>query len=449
MIGTDVRTAAHLASAREDAPLSPDALHRLGMSAARRRRSRGIFADLSPAAATAGITTFIWYGFGLLPLQLEIAGHMNLSAGEASSAIFIVWFASAVTSILLGLYYRLPLPIAWTMPGLVYLGTLDGQFSVGQIAVANLVAGVAILVFGGIGLGKRMMVWLPLPIVMGMFAGSILIYVTRMVNATIEHMGIAGVTVAAYLAGRLIASPRIPPMVFAVAAGGIAIAITGTSTPGAIVWTPPTLVVPDFQFSFDAVLAISLPMIVLTLGLGNVQGLGFLVAQGYRVPVTPVTVAVGLTSIVNALFGGHAATVARSGVVIVAGADAGAPEHRYWASLIAGALTLLIAVAAGAVGALVDVLPGSFIITLAALAILSSLQDALEKAFAGRLRFGALAAFAVAATPFTIFGITSAFWSVFAGIAASLFAERTELFDHWRHGAPARATARAAASGAA
>jgi benzoate membrane transport protein len=87
------------------------------------------------------------------------------------------------------------------------------------------------------------------------------------------------------------------------------------------------------------------------------------------------------------------------------------------------------------------VLPGSFIVTLAALAILSSLQDALEKAFAGRLRFGALAAFAVAATPFTVLGITSAFWSVFAGIAASLFAERTELLDHWRGAAPKRAAA--------
>jgi len=445
MIGTDVRTAAHLASPIEDTPPAPDALNRLGIGNARRGSSRRIFADLTPAAATAGVTAFIWYAFGVLPLQLEIAGKMNLSAGEASSAIFIVWFAGAVTSILLGLYYRLPLPIAWTVPGLVYLGTLDGQFSIGQIAAANLVAGIAILLLGGLGLGKRLMVWLPLPIVLGMFAGSIFIYVTRMVDATIEHAGVAGVTVVAYLAGRLIASPRIPPMAFAVAGGAVIIALTGTAAPEDIVWSLPALVMPDLRFSFDAILAISLPMVVLALGLGNVQGLGFLAAQGYRVPVTPATVAVGLTSIVNSLFGGHAATVARSSVMIVAGADAGAPEHRYWAGLIAAALSLFIAAAAGAVGALVKVLPGSFIITLAALAILSSLQDALEKAFAGRLRFGALAAFAVAATPFTVLGVTSAFWSVFAGIAASLFAERTELFDHWRGGAPARAAASGAA----
>lgn len=46
------------------------------------------------------------------------------------------------------------------------------------------------------------------------------------------------------------------------------------------------------------------------------------------------------------------------------------------------------------------------------------LQDAFEKAFGADLRFGALVAFAVAATPFSIAGITSAFWAVLAGLVA-------------------------------
>jgi len=394
--------------------------------------------DLRPAAVAAGVTTFIWYAFGALPLQLDISDQMGLSAAEASSWMFIIWFSGAATSILLGLYYRLPLPVTWTVPGLVYLGTLGGQFSFAEMAAASFAAGFAILLLGAFSVGKRLMAWLPLPIVMGMFAGSVLIYVTRMVEAAVADAGIAGITVAAYLAGRLIANPRIPPMVFAVFAGGIAIAVAGTSAPQPIVWTAPTLIVPGFEFSIDAIFAVSLPMIVLALGLGNVQGLGFLTAQGYRVPVTPITVAVGLTSVINAFFGGHAATVARSGSAIVAGPDAGAPEGRYWAGLIAAALSLSIAFAAGTVSGLIDILPRSFIVTLAALAILSSMQDALEKAFADRLRFGALVAFVVAATPFTLFSITSAFWSIFAGLIASLFAERHALLRHWRGDTAAR-----------
>ena len=391
-----------------------------------------LVSDLRPPAVSAGVTAFIWYAFGALPIQLEISDQLGLSAEEASSWIFIIWFAGAAASIALGLYYRLPMPITWTVPGLVYLGTLGGQYSFGELAGANIVAGVVILAFGCLGIGKQIMAWLPLPIVMGMFAGSILIYVTRMVNATIEDAGVAGVTVAAYLAGRLIASPRVPPMALAVVAGCIAVFVSGASAPQPIAWTLPALVVPDFQFSLDAILAVSLPMIVLALGLGNVQGLGFLIAQGYRVPITAVTITVGAASVVNALFGGHTATIARSGSAILGGPEAGILERRYWAGLIAAALTFFIALAAGTVSSLIDVLPRSFIVTLAALAILSSMQDALEKAFVSKLRFGALAAFAVAATPFTIFGITSAFWSIFAGIAASFFAERKDLLGHWR-----------------
>ncbi len=100
--------------------------------------------------------------------------------------------------------------------------------------------------------------------------------------------------------------------------------------------------------------------------------------------------------------------------------------------MIAATLTISIALAAGTLTSLLAVLPRSFVVTLAGLAILSSLQSALETAFGGKLRFGALAALAVAATPFSVFGITSAFWAVVAGIAASFMAERRELLAHWR-----------------
>jgi benzoate membrane transport protein len=71
------------------------------------------------------------------------------------------------------------------------------------------------------------------------------------------------------------------------------------------------------------------------------------------------------------------------------------------------------------------------VLALAGLAILSSLQEAFEKAFSEKLRFGALVAFAVAATPFSFVGITSAFWAVITGFLASLLAERGELLAHW------------------
>jgi len=394
----------------------------------------GMTRDLSMAPVWAGLTCFVWYGFGALPLHLEVAGQLGLSAGQSSSWIFIIWFSGAVTSVALTLYYRIPIPITWTIPGLIYLGTLSGQYSFAELVGANLVAGVAIFLLGMLRIGERIMAWLPLPLVMGMFGGSILVYVTRMVAASIEDTAIAGIATISYLVGRSIGDARIPPMGLAVVAGGIAAYAFGTATPDVVAWSLPDVVMPEMRFSWSAIAAVSLPMTVLAIGLGNVQGLGFLVAQGYRVPITPITVVVGLASVVNAGFGGHPATVARTGAAILAGPDAGPVRGRYWASLIAAILTLTIALGAATLSSLLAVLPRTLVVTLAGLAILSSLQSALEAAFGKMLRLGALIAFATAATPFTMLGISSAFWSVLAGLAASALVERTELLTYWRNG---------------
>jgi benzoate membrane transport protein len=399
-------------------------------------RAAGLLRDLTMAPVWAGLTCFVWYGFGALPLHLEVAGQLGLSAVQSSSWIFVIWFTGAMVSVALTVHYRIPIPITWTIPGLIYLGTLAGQFTFAELAGANLVAGVAILLLGLLRIGERVMAWLPLPIVMGMFAGSILVYVTRMVAASVEDAAVAGVAVLAYFAGRSVGDPRVPPMGLAVVAGGAAAWASGSAAPEIVAWTLPALDAPEIRFSWSAVAAVSLPMTLLAVGLGNVQGLGFLIAQGYRVPITPVTVAVGLASIANAGLGGHPATVARTGAAILAGPEAGPARGRYWASLIAAVLTLSIALGAAALSSLLAALPRSLVVALAGLAILSSLQSALEAAFGRTLRLGALAAFATATTPFALFGISSGFWSLLAGLAASFLAERAEL-RAWRRGSEA------------
>jgi benzoate membrane transport protein len=388
-------------------------------------------ADLNAAAAWAGITAFVWYAFGAVPLHIAVSGQLGLSTAQTSSWIFIVWFSGAVASIWLSFQYRQPIPITWTIPGLVYLGTLAGRFSFAEIVGANLAAGVILLVLGALGVGGRIMRWLPLPIVMGMFAGSILAYVLRIVTATVEDAAVAGTAVVCYFIGRLINNPRLPPVGLAVIGGAIAVALAGSVGMKPVEWTMPAFAVPDMSFSASALVAVSLPMVVLAMGLGNVQGLGFLMAQGYRVPVNAVSTTVGAASVVNAVLGGHAATVARTGTAILASADAGPVAGRYWASVIAAALTIVLACAATPVASLLGVLPKSYIYAVAGLAILASFQDALEKSFGGKLRFGALTGFIVAATPFAILGITSAFWAIVAGVLASVLVERRQLLESW------------------
>lgn len=84
-------------------------------------------------------------------------------------------------------------------------------------------AGVLMIVLGLLGVGGRILRWLPMPVAMGMLAGSILGDVSHVVSATMEDVTVAGMTVTGYAFGRLIGHQRLPPVAMAMAAGGVAV----------------------------------------------------------------------------------------------------------------------------------------------------------------------------------------------------------------------------------
>ena len=150
-------------------------------------------------------------------------------------------------------------------------------------------------------------------------------------------------------------------MGFAVIFGGIAVFAFGENSTEVVSWSLPDLAFSGLSYTFASFVAISLPMVIFAMGLGNVQGLGFLMSQDYRVPIKAVTVTTGVNSILNALLGGHGSSVARSGTAILAGPK----EGRYWAAVIAGFLSISLALGAGTLTSLLAVLPRTFVVTLA------------------------------------------------------------------------------------
>ena len=381
----------------------------------------------TPQAVSAGLAAVLFYAFAPLPLQVAVAADLGLSEADASRWIAVVWATGAVASIALSAAHRQPVAITWSVLGLVYLGALAGQFTFAELVGANLVAGVAILLLALLGVGERVMRLVPLPIVLGMFAGSILDYVIGAVAATAADGAVAGTAVAGYLVSRAAGARRVPPVGVAVLCGVAAVAATGGMGPIHGAWTAPALGMPAISLSATAILAVSPPLVVFALALGNVQGLGYMVAQGYRPPVKAVSLAVGLASIVNALAGGHQASVGRVTAAIVGGPDAGPAEGRWRASVISSVGALAIAAAAGPVVALVGALPASFVAVVCGLALVGPFQDSLGQSLDGPLRFGALTAFLVAATPFSVAGIGSTSWALVAGVTASLAVEREGL----------------------
>jgi benzoate membrane transport protein len=406
------------------------ARHRGPGAVARVRRT--FLHDFNQAAAWAGVTTFLWYAVGMVPVQIAVIASFGLDHAQVSSWMFIIWATGALSSFVLSLIYRQPLATTSSLSALIFLGTLANRFTFEEIAGAQLMAGILVVIFALLGFGRRLLVWLPMPLAMAMLAGSILGDVMGIVSTSVSDVAVAGVTVAGYVLGRALRNPRVPPIGLALLSGAIAVFSMHSATPAPVDWTLPTLAVPPMRFSLSSMLAISFPLIVLSIGLGNVQGLGYLVEQGYRVPADKVTLVLGLNSVVNAIFGGHTAQASRNGIPIMASPQAGPMHGRYWASLLVALAMVVIALAASPVSSLIGILPHSYVITLAGLAILPSFQDAMERAFGGTLRFASLVAFLVSATQFTVLGITSAFWALVIGIAVAFVTDRAQLLTHWR-----------------
>ena len=387
---------------------------------------------LNPANASAGVTCGLWYVFGGLPIFLSVAAALHLSGDQASSWLFITCLTGAVAGLVLSLRYRQPLAVTMTIPGWVLLASVGPRFPFPEIVGANLVASALILVLGVVGVGERVMKWLPLPIVMGMFAGTIIGYASGIFAHMTAQPLLVGLPVAAFLLARAAKRSWLPPIAAAVVVGFAGAAALGKVDLEALAWRPPALVPTAPRFSLDAILQLGLPLTVLTIGIGNVQGLGMLISKGYRPPVHLATIVVGVCSVVNAAFGGHQATVARNGVAILAADDAGPVEQRYVANLVATPFLLLLVVCAATASSVLRVVPVALVATLAGLAILSALLDALQRAVSGHLPFGALFALVIAASPLQFLGIGSAFWALVGGLLASLVVERDQLLGELR-----------------
>ena len=388
--------------------------------------------SVNAATFWAALTAWTWYAFGLVPLQLALISEAGLEPSRGSSAIASAWLCAAVATIVLSLIYRQPIAFAVPSVGLIFAKVLADTLPFDEILGATMAAGLVVTGIALSGATTRLVAWIPPSIVMAMFAGVVLGFARRAVEATLSDLLVGGATVAGFAAGRALGRSRVPPMALAAISGGLAAASSyGTGAP-VVSWEPPQFVLAQPSLSLTGLVAVTLPLIIILIGMNLVPSCAFLDGQRYRPPTRQMALTIGLAALVSPLFHGLTSAPSRDGGAIMAGPDAGPPAARYVSTLIGGCLMLILAFAAGIVVALAAALPASFIVTLTGLSMLGPLQSALGRAFDGSLRFGPTIAFVVAITPFSAFGLPSSCWALVLGIGASWLAERDGLQAYWR-----------------
>ncbi|MGB9866506.1 MAG: benzoate/H(+) symporter BenE family transporter [Bacillota bacterium] len=385
---------------------------------------RDLPGKLNANTVTAGIVATIFGCTGPALIIMNSAQNGKLTDAQTISWLFSVYFFGGLISIILGLYYKMPINGAWSIPGAVMMASALPLFPFKEVVGAYFVAGVLVLLLGVSGLIGKAMRWIPLPIVMGMIAGAMIRFGLGIVTSTQKAPIVAGSAIIAYFVGQRV-SKKISPILWSLVVGVVVALSAGGSTLSGVKvgWVSPQLYVPSF--SVGALLAVAIPLAVLVIGAENAQAYGVLTAQGYKAPINAMTVISGIGGIITSFFGGHNANIAGPMTAICSSDEAGPDKSaRYAATFINGLTFGSFGLFASVAVPFVKALPADLVNVLAGLSMIGVLLSAFELAFASRkFRYGAFFALVVGMSGITILKIGAPFWSLVVGVIVSYIME--------------------------
>ena len=386
---------------------------------------RRVVADFGGSYAAAAIVAFLFSCTGPVAIILSVGAAGGLSESDIASWLFGGFFLNSLISVAFSLAYRQPLVFLWSIPGAVIVGPALGHLTLAEVVGAYLVTGVVMLLLGLSGWVRRAMQAVPMPIVMAMVAGVFLRFGTGLVHAFTADLAIAAAMCIVWLLFSVVPplGRVVPPLIAALAAGALVIAVEGTFKPagGALfALATPNLYAP--QFSWPALVELVVPLAITVLTVQNAQGIAILTANGHHPPVNAITAACGAGAIVTGLLG--AVPTCLTGPVNAVISTSGEKGRQYTAALFVAVLAMAFGLLAPFFTRLLLATPPAFIATLAGLAMLRILQTAFTASFAGRFSFGALVCFLVTVADVAIFRIGAPFWGLVLGVAASRLLER-------------------------
>jgi benzoate membrane transport protein len=363
----------------------------------------------------------------VLSIPLAAAKALHLSAAETSGWILALFGLTGLLSLVLTLRYRQPLLVTGNLFFIIFIRGLEGQVSFPELVGAAMLAGVAVLLIGLVGLSERMAAWIPVPIMFGMLAGAVMPFLQGLFTELGGAPAIVGGTLLVYLLSRSILGNRLPAILPALVTGVILTAVLDQFGELA---EPLSLAVPQLTapvFSLPAILTATPVFVVLITLQANLPSARFLHSQNYHPPGFVIDVVSGLGTILGSFLGPTGVSLSLPATSVVAGPAAGEPGIRHRSVYLVGFAALLVGVLAGVAAGLAEAIPAALLATLAGLALVDVLADAVQRVAQGPLLFGPLFAFAIALSDISLLGFGNYFWALIIGTVVSLLLERDGL----------------------
>ncbi|OCX20264.1 benzoate transporter [Stutzerimonas xanthomarina] len=376
--------------------------------------------DCSLSAVVAGfIATVISYA-GPLVIIFQAAKAGGLPHELMSSWVWTISIGSGVLGILLSLRYRVPIVIAWSAPGSALLVTMLPHISMNQAVGAYLVSNLVILLVGLSGAFDKVIGKLPAAISAAMLAGILFRFGTELFVSVKDQPWLVLAMFATYLLFKRV-MPRYAVM--AVLVVGVAMAVgSGELRSEALVLglAKPVWITPEF--SWQVILGVAFPLVMVALTGQFVPGMAVLRNAGYQTPASPLISGSALGTLLLAPFGCHGLNLAAITAAICTGREAHEdPGKRYIAGVSGGVFYLLLGIFGATLVSVFTAFPSALIAALAGLALLSAIGAALHGAMSVPAdREAALITFLVTASGMSLLGLSAAFWGLIFGIAAHL-----------------------------
>jgi benzoate membrane transport protein len=393
-----------------------------------------VITDTNSAGLATAAVGGAWGTLGPGLIVINAAQTAGLNQGLIVSWLFGLYIFIGVATMFVALRYRVPMVIAYSIPGAILLGTLLPQFTLSEAAGAYMVVGLVVAVLTVTGIIKKIVNKIPGPIMVGMIGGVLFHIGEGFFKACIEQPKIYGIMLLCFLCvtGYKKLSRKVPPIIVAIIVGGVLLQFNGLinySQPLTIQIAKPEFVCP--LFSWRAIVEISIPMFFLVVGVQNIQAVGVLMAEGYKPPINAMYFVPAVGCFITALMGAHCPTMGGPGTAIVSSPAANENKDlRYVAAFYKGILFVLFALLSSiAVGA-IKMVPREFILVLAGMALLHVFSNTFLTAFSGKFRTGALISFFVAVTNIALFGIGAPLWAILFGVLASLVVESSDFRTH-------------------
>ncbi len=335
---------------------------------------------------------------------------------EAASGLLVLSLTMGLGSIVFSWRTRLPVTMAWSTPGAALLAGAtvpDGGYAdaVGAFLVAGLLLALT-------GLVKPLGEWvarIPVALANAMLAGVLLgLCVQPFLALADSPAAIAPVLLTWLVLLRVARRWAVPgafvaAVVVIVVSGSLAGVDPADLAPG-LTWTTPHL-------DLLTVIAIGVPLYLVTMTSQNIPGTAVMASFGYRAPLRPALVYTGTATVITAGLGAFAINLAAISAALAAGPAAHPDPARRW---VAGVSTGVTYVVLGPLAALVSTVavaaPAGVVAAVAGVALIGTFGSAAASSLADdHYREAAAIAFVVAASGLVIVGVGAAFWALIAG----------------------------------